>query len=99
MDGVGVKGTIVRIWAKPTLSSSVQLSVIGIYFSGLICIGDTLKMNVIQHLENNSLVFKLHGHYFVCLGSFKLKVPRVRFLEMPRTLSYTGKFFYINEKN
>lgn len=93
MDAVGLKGTIVRTWAK-THKSSIQLSVIGIYFSGLICIGDSLKMNIIQHLENNSLVFKLHGHYFVCLGSFKIKVPKIRFLEMPRTLSYTGKPSY-----
>ena len=63
----------------------------GIYFSGLICIGDSLNMNIIQHLDKNSLVFKLHGHYFVGVESLKVKVPMLRFLEMPRKLSFTGE--------
>jgi len=92
-EGGGVTGTIVRIWAK-TQTASIQISVIGIYFSGLICIGDSLNMNIIQHLDKNSLVFKLHGHYFVGVESLKVKVPMLRFLEMPRKLSFTGKPSY-----
>jgi len=86
---------VVRIWSQ-TASGSVSLSVQGMHFSGLVCIGDNLMMSILQYLQPNSLVFKLHGHFFVASESFKgeARVAKVRYAALPACLNLPGKQSY-----
>ena len=72
------------------------MSVLGIHFSGLICLGDNLMMKILQYLGPNSLIFKLHGHYFVAEHCFReeLKVPRIRYIHLPSSLHPSPKPSY-----
>jgi len=91
----GLKGTVLRIWMK-NASGSVSLAVLGIYFSGLVCVGDSLLMKTVQYLEPNSLVFKLHGHYFVGPDSFnsEIKVPLIKYINLPSSQTASAKPSY-----
>jgi len=94
-DQAGIKSTVVRIWFK-TKEDSHSLLVIGIHFSGLICIGDNLMMKIVRYLGPNSLIFKLHGHFFVAEYCFReeLRVPRLRYIHLPLRLHSSPKSSY-----
>ena len=88
---------MVRIWSKTAANSSVSLSVQGIHFSGLVCIGDNLMMNLVHHLRPNSLVFRLSGHFFVDSESFRGEnsgVARLRYIALPDCVSLPSKQSY-----
>lgn len=53
-------------------------------------------MQVLQHLQPNSLVFKLHGHFFAAADSFRseVRVRRLRYLQLPTSLRASGKPSY-----
>jgi hypothetical protein len=99
----GSKAVVVRLWvgrrhsggsaARP---SSFILLTWGLHFSGLVCVGEKLMRSLVQHLEKNTLVFKLHGHFFIAADSFHgpALLPRTRFLEVPHMSADAGKPSY-----
>ena len=53
-------------------------------------------MKIVQRLQPNSLIFKLHGHFFVASDSFinGLCIPKIRFHELPFKHNFIGKPSY-----
>ena len=99
----GAKAVVVRLWAgrlsglsQPTEESRI-LTTWGIHFSGLVCVGDKLMRNIVQHLEPNTLVFKLHGHFLIAVDSFHGPpglLSRHRFIEIPHMRAEACKLSY-----
>jgi len=80
----GVRGVIVRLWCrKGEEEASTSLAVWGVNFSGLVCVGDKISRACINNLQANSVVFKLHQHFFVFNDCLSCKVEQVRFLDVP----------------
>ena len=86
---------MVRVWIRD-LEKSETLFVLGLHFSGLVCLGDTIMMKTVQCLEPNTLIFKLHGHFFIASDSFinGMSIPRIRFHELPLNHNFTRKPSY-----
>lgn len=74
----GVRSVIVRLWR-----SSEAVTVWGVAFSGLVCLGEKLSPTVAGNLQSNSFVFRLHQHYFVSNQSLAQPLRQERFLEVP----------------
>jgi hypothetical protein len=98
----GAKAVVVRLWASrrqggaAAQPSSFILLTWGLHFSGLVCVGEKLMQSLVQHLEPNTLVFKLHGHFFIAADSFRgpALLPRHRFFEVPHLAAEVGKPSY-----
>ena len=59
------------------------LMVWGVTLSGLLCVGDKITAKIVSGLCENSLVFKLRHHYFVCNQCLKEPRRQERYLEVP----------------
>jgi len=80
----GVRSVIVRLWCKKEEGeASTSLAVWGITFSGLVCVGDKISRTCINNLQPNSLVIKLHQHFFVFNDCLTSKIEQARFMEVP----------------
>jgi len=87
----GVKSVIVRLWSKTTKFQALVkdkkisncVTVWGVTFSGLVCVGDKLSAKVASKLSKNSFVFKLNQHYFVCNDTLQEPISQARFFEVP----------------
>ena len=74
----GVRSVIVRLWR-----SSQAITVWGVAFSGLVCLGEKISRSVAASLQPESFVFRLHQHYFVSNQSLAQPLRQERFLEVP----------------
>ena len=80
----GVRSVILRLWRNNTSDDSCEsVAVWGVTFSGLVCVGDKIPRQVEENLRENSLVFKLHQHYFVANCCMKVPLVQARFMEVP----------------
>ena len=98
MEFGGVKSVIVRLWAnvrgRDRECRSESVTVWGVTFSGLVCVGDKIPPKIAATLRPNSLVFKLHNHYFVCNECLQEPVPQLRFVEVPNMILESCKSSY-----
>ena len=74
----GARSVIVRLWA-----GSEAVTVWGVTFSGLLCVGEKVSQSLATSLEKNSFVFRLHQHYFVSNQSLVVPLRQERFIEVP----------------
>ena len=72
------ESVIVRLWA-----GSEAVTVWGVTFSGLLCVGEKVSQSLATSLEKNSFVFRLHQHYFVSNQSLVVPLRQERFIEVP----------------
>ena len=79
----GVRAVIMRLWIKRAGDSSESLAVVGVNFSGLICIGDKISRSCVSNLKSNSVVFKIHHHFFVSNDCLHNRIEQFRFIEVP----------------
>uniref|UniRef100_A0A146L8X9 UV radiation resistance-associated gene protein n=1 Tax=Lygus hesperus TaxID=30085 RepID=A0A146L8X9_LYGHE len=75
-------GVVIRLWADSGGEQDEVLSVWGVYFSGLVYLGNRLLGTDPSALGPNSLVFHMHGGYFTAPHCFKEPAPTT-----PRTLT------------
>ena len=74
----GARSVIVRLW-----TGSEAVTVWGVTFSGLVCLGEKVSQSVSASLRENSFVFRLHQHYFVSNQSLVVPLKQERFMEVP----------------
>ena len=74
----GARSVIVRLWA-----GSEAVTVWGVTFSGLLCVGEKVSQSLATSLKKNSFVFRLHQHYFVSNQSLVVPLRQERFIEVP----------------
>jgi len=80
----GVRGVIVRLWCKKgEEEASTSMAVWGVNFSGLVCVGDKISRACINNLQANSVVFKLHQHFFVFNDCLTNRIQQTKFMEVP----------------
>ena len=84
----GVKSVIIRLWSSHPDTNNItlvntSLSVWGVTFAGLVCVGDKISKSIAQDLNENSLVFKLQHHYFICNDCLQKPLTLARFMEVP----------------
>jgi len=77
------KAIIIRLWFRSDAVQSSCMAVWGVCFSGLTCVGDKIHRSLTSNLTANSLLFKLHQHYFVYNDCLNLKMEQNRFFEVP----------------
>jgi len=82
-DWGGVRAVIVRLWCKGEEEASTSLAVWGVTFSGLVCVGEKISRTCANNLKPNSVVFKLHQHFFIFNDCLINKIEQARFLEVP----------------
>jgi len=78
-----VRAVIVRLWCKGEEEVSTSLAVWGVTFSGLVCVGDKVTRSCVNNLQPNSVVFKLHHHFFIFNECLTNRLEQARFMEVP----------------
>ena len=56
---------------------------LGLTFSGLVCVGDEVTAQLMENCAENTLVFRLRNHLFVCNQYLKRPLNQERYLEVP----------------
>ena len=83
----GARAVIIRLWRNMMDDegriTSDSLSIWGVTFSGLVCVGDKISRKISSQMSENSFVFKLHQYYFVSNQSLEDPLVQARFLEVP----------------
>ena len=77
-DFGGVTSVILRLWRD----GECQLG-LGLTFSGLVCVGDEVTDQLMENCAENTLVFRLRKHLFVCNQYLNRPLNQERYLEVP----------------
>ena len=74
----GVTSVILKLWRD----GECQLR-LGLTFSGLVCVGNEVTGQLMENCAENTLVFRLRNHLFVCNQYLKRPLNQERYLEVP----------------
>merc|ERR1712032_828557 len=77
----GVRSVILRLWRD----GENQL-VLGLTFSGLVCVGEEVTDDLMANCGENTLVFRLHGRLFVWNQCLHQPLDQKRYLEVPNLI-------------
>ena len=91
----GARSVIVKLEEEGD-SDRECLLVMGVTFSCLVCLGTELSEQFVTNCRENTLVFKLHQHYFVANHSLKEPLDRdkERCVEVPNMSQVECKSSY-----
>jgi len=76
-----VRSVILRLWRD----GECQLG-LGVTFSGLVCVGEKVTDVLMANCGENTLVFRLHGHLFVCNQCLLQPLEQKRYFKIPNVI-------------